>query len=67
VEIEFGWMVHQFIRTGLNPVVASGFFQSKSGGGLLVGDRNERIGMVREAAYGLLSRFQEEDWPKLVR
>lgn len=66
VEIDFGWTAYQVIRTGLNPVVASGFFRYKSGGGLIVGDRNERVGMVREAAYGLLSRFQKDDWPKLV-
>jgi hypothetical protein len=66
VEIEFGWTAYQLVRRGLNPVVVSGFFKYKSKGGLIVGDRNERIGMVREAAYGLLSEFQKDDWPKLV-
>ena len=66
VEIEFSWTAYQLVRRGLSPVVVSGFFRYKSRGGLVVGDRNERIGMVREAAYGLLSEFQKDDWPKLV-
>jgi hypothetical protein len=64
--IEFGWNTYQIVRSGLDPVVAEGFFKYRSREGLMVGSRTERIGMVRDGAYGLLSEFQTSSWKKIA-